>query len=60
MKCVVALSLVALMVGVEAFAPAFVARGAVSSNAAFRTQLYSGPEDEEDGLDLNLEEMFDM
>ena len=57
-----ALSVLALAATVSAFAPASVAsRGLTSSVAtATPTQLFSEPEDEEEGLDLNLEEMFDM
>ena len=48
------LSFAALMISsASAFAPAF-SRGAPS------TQLYSTEPEEEEGLDLNLEEMFDM
>ena len=42
----------------------FVGRGATTpfgTKASTRTALFAGPEEEEgDGLDLNLEEMFDM
>lgn len=57
-----ALSVLALAATASAFAPASVAsRGLTSSVAtATPTQLFSEPEDEEEGLDLNLEEMFDM
>ena len=47
-------SLIALMASsASAFAPA------ASFTRGVSTQLYSDPEDE-DGLDLNLEEMFEM
>ena len=59
-----ALSVLALAATASAFAPASIAsRGLTSSVAtATPTQLFSEPEDddEEEGLDLNLEEMFDM
>ena len=59
-----ALSVLALAATVSAFAPASIAsRGLTSSVAtATPTQLFSEPEgdDDEEGLDLNLEEMFDM
>jgi hypothetical protein len=48
-------SLIALMASsAHAFAPSAAFTRGVS------TQLHSDPEDEEEGLDLNLEEMFDM
>jgi hypothetical protein len=61
----VVLSVLALAATASAFAPSasVVSRGLVSSVAtATPTQLFSEPEgdDEEEGLDLNLEEMFDM
>jgi hypothetical protein len=46
---------------VSAFAPTpcgFTVRGIASPNG--KTQLYSSEPEEEDGLDLDLEEMFDM
>ena len=59
----VVLSVLMLAAAASAFAPsASVSRGLTSSVAtATPTQLFSEPEDDdEEGLDLNLEEMFDM
>lgn len=52
-----------LFSGAIAFAPStpsFVGRGVASSVTSKTTVLFAGPEEEEEGLDLNLEEMFDM
>eukprot|EP00561_Arcocellulus_cornucervis_P005150 CAMPEP_0185826046 /NCGR_PEP_ID=MMETSP1322-20130828/31352_1 /TAXON_ID=265543 /ORGANISM="Minutocellus polymorphus, Strain RCC2270" /LENGTH=81 /DNA_ID=CAMNT_0028523771 /DNA_START=55 /DNA_END=300 /DNA_ORIENTATION=- len=59
----VVLSVLTLAAAASAFAPsASLPRGLTSSVAtATPTQLFSEPEDDdEEGLDLNLEEMFDM
>lgn len=59
----VVLSALMLAAAASAFAPtASLSRGLTSSVAtATPTQLFSEPEDDdEEGLDLNLEEMFDM
>lgn len=59
----VVLSVLMLAAAASAFAPtASLSRGLTSSVAtATPTQLFSEPEDDdEEGLDLNLEEMFDM
>jgi hypothetical protein len=50
----IAIAFIALMASsATAFAPAAFTRG-------ISTQLFAEPEAEEEGLDLNLEEMFDM
>jgi len=57
MKLVFALSLVAISISTaNAFAPSL----AFTRKAPQSQRYSSGPEDEEGGLDLNLEEMFDM
>ena len=56
-----ALSVLALAATASAFAPASFASRGLTFSVATPTQLFSEPEDDdEEGLDLNLEEMFDM
>mmetsp|Transcript_326 Transcript_326/g.371 ORF Transcript_326/g.371 Transcript_326/m.371 type:complete len:83 (-) Transcript_326:340-588(-) len=59
----IALALLALAAGASAFAPAApFTRGVVAPSVvpSASTALFSDKEEEEEGLDLNLEEMFDM
>jgi len=53
-----AVAIIAVVASAQAFCPTAFTRGDVAST---KTQLFSEPEDDEGGgLDLNLEEMFDM
>lgn len=53
-----AVAIIAVVASAQAFCPTAFTRGDVAST---KTQLLSEPEDDEGGgLDLNLEEMFDM
>ena len=52
------LAIVSLIAMMASSATAFAPSAAFTRGVA--TQLYSDPEDDEEGLDLNLEEMFDM
>lgn len=59
------LTLLAFVSSAAAFStPATFSRGltasVASTSAPTTTTLYSDPDEEEEGLDLNLEEMFDM
>jgi hypothetical protein len=48
---------VALVASTQAFCPVAFTRGAIAT----KSQIFAEPVEEEgDGLDLNLEEMFDM
>ena len=56
MKLSVAITAI-LFVGSSAFAPSALTR---TLSATSQTVLFSEPKEEEGGLDLDLEEMFDM
>ncbi|GFH60618.1 hypothetical protein CTEN210_17094 [Chaetoceros tenuissimus] len=57
----ISLAILALASSASAFAPAFnKPMTQVASSAAPAAPLRMGGDDEEGGLDLNLEEMFDM
>ncbi|KAL3788616.1 hypothetical protein ACHAWO_011832 [Cyclotella atomus] len=50
----------ALFSSAVAFAPSASTRTLIASSQSQQTVLFAEPKEEEEGLDLNLEEMFDM
>ena len=55
-----AAALIISVSGVNAFAPSRPAAFGISSNAKSQTVIYAKPDEEEEGFDLNLEEMFEV
>ncbi|KAL7451207.1 hypothetical protein ACHAWC_003034 [Mediolabrus comicus] len=52
---------IALLFGsAAAFAPQYMSHSAVRASSSQQTVVFAEPKEEEGGLDLDLEEMFDM
>eukprot|EP00566_Odontella_aurita_P035564 CAMPEP_0113534538 /NCGR_PEP_ID=MMETSP0015_2-20120614/5211_1 /TAXON_ID=2838 /ORGANISM="Odontella" /LENGTH=79 /DNA_ID=CAMNT_0000433703 /DNA_START=98 /DNA_END=337 /DNA_ORIENTATION=- /assembly_acc=CAM_ASM_000160 len=56
----IAIAFLALAAGATAFAPATPFTRHLVTSVPSTTAVFSDKEEEEEGLDLNLEEMFDM